>query len=344
MAKKYYAKTIKIKAKKKRLPDWYLIFQAGKTQLENGPEYIVDEEAYNEVIAHFERRGLEPVFDYEHQTLDGGEAPAAGWIKELKFKQEGIFARVDWTEKATEMLLSKEYRYYSPVFELTEREDGQYSLAKLHNVGLTNDPRTNNIQPLVAKRNEEQEERVKLLEKIIKVLGLDKDSTEQDVLIAAKRLMNDSASLVSSKKISATLGLTGDTSEKVIIASIKGLKTSAENGSELGDKVESLEKKLAEQQAERLIAKYEDRLTPHMLKNMGEGQDFHYLMVLAKSDPKGFEATVNTFAKVLPGTLPGKNDDESSDEDELTETQKFVAKKMGLTEAQFSGKKETGDK
>lgn len=345
MAKKYYAKALKVKAKKKELPDWYLIFRAGSTKLEDGPEYVVDEDAYHEVIAHFRRRGLDPVFDYEHQTLNGTEAPAAGWIKEWRWSEEGIFARVEWTKKAMEMLANKEYRYYSPVFEIKERSEGEYALAKVHNVGLTNDPRTNNIKPLIAKRDEDQEERVDFLAKLIGILGLKEDATEEDVVMAVKKMASDpkekqeDSSSVSAKNLTATLGLDVDSTEEVIIANIQGLKTSAQNGSELGNKVEELEKELAELRAERLIAKNTDRLSPHMLQNMGEGQDFHYLVVLAKSDPKAFEATVKTFAKVLPDSLPKKNNNESGGEGELTETQKFVAKKMGLTENQFLGKK-----
>jgi len=35
------------------------------------------------MVAHYEERGLDLVVDYEHQTLSGHKAPAAGWIREF---------------------------------------------------------------------------------------------------------------------------------------------------------------------------------------------------------------------------------------------------------------------
>lgn len=43
-----------------------------------------------------------------------GPVPAAGWIKELRVLDGGLWGRAEWTETAAEMIRSKEYRFLSP--------------------------------------------------------------------------------------------------------------------------------------------------------------------------------------------------------------------------------------
>lgn len=40
--------------------------------------------------------------------------PAAGWIKELQSRPDGIWGRVLWTALLREMIAAKEYRFLSP--------------------------------------------------------------------------------------------------------------------------------------------------------------------------------------------------------------------------------------
>jgi phage I-like protein len=80
-------------------------------------EFTYDEESAAEIIGAFEAQKNQMVIDYEHQTLSGTQAPAAGWIIKLINKgKEGLWAVVEWTNKAKEYLTNKEYKYVSPVF------------------------------------------------------------------------------------------------------------------------------------------------------------------------------------------------------------------------------------
>ena len=63
--------------------------------------------------------------------------PAAGWIKELKAEDSGIWGRVEWTATAAEMIGQKEYRYLSPTF-LHHKETRQ--IVRLKGAGLVHDP------------------------------------------------------------------------------------------------------------------------------------------------------------------------------------------------------------
>lgn len=142
------------------------------------------------------------VLDYEHQTLDGVQAPAAGWIKTLVDKgTEGLWAIVEWTNRAKEYLQNKEYRYLSPVLLSVEvDENGYYRPNELHSVALTNTPQIDGMVPIVSKLNLQErdmgEEKIvekvieKIPESILELLGLQSDAGLKEVtarLLALKQ-------------------------------------------------------------------------------------------------------------------------------------------------------------
>lgn len=173
-------------AKDAVVPDWIQLFSEGQTTYDDLDPVLVDEKAFELIEAEFERRGNDMVVDYEHQTLDGKVAPAAGWIKELKYERDkGIMARVEWTQKAREYISAREYRYFSPVF-YARKSDGR--VCKINNVALTNAPRTNNLRPIVAKTLNEEQIKNMDITKVIELLGLAADATEADVLAKISEL------------------------------------------------------------------------------------------------------------------------------------------------------------
>lgn len=111
--------------------------------------FLLSGKAADLVVADFSKRGTDMVIDYEHQSLTGDEAPAAGWIKELFNRgADGVWARVQWTARAAEYLRNREYKYLSPVF-LRDNSDG--AVQRLVNAALTNTPAICGMVPLVMK-------------------------------------------------------------------------------------------------------------------------------------------------------------------------------------------------
>ncbi len=97
-------------------PTTFQVLPEGKIVMEGYGEAVMDADAAAAIIAEFKRRGIEMVIDYEHQTMQDVQAPAAGWIKELLWKgKEGLWAVCEWTARAAEYLQNREYRYFSPV-------------------------------------------------------------------------------------------------------------------------------------------------------------------------------------------------------------------------------------
>ncbi len=112
-------------------------------------EFEFSEEDADRIISDFEARGRDLVIDFEHQSLSGAKAPAAGWIGSLEKSAEGLLARIKcWTGEAAEYIRKKEYRYFSPTLYFTE--DGEH-ISSLHSVALTNHPALHNAVPLAAK-------------------------------------------------------------------------------------------------------------------------------------------------------------------------------------------------
>lgn len=100
------------------VPEWVHILPIGKIEGRDGRDFDLPNPAT--VINAFAANGADLPVDYEHQADNpqakaSGPIPAAGWIKALKATSEGVFARIDWTDRARAMIAAKEYRFISPV-------------------------------------------------------------------------------------------------------------------------------------------------------------------------------------------------------------------------------------
>ena len=100
-------------------PDWVHLFPNGKMTGRDGRQFdLADPQA---LVRDFESRGVDLPIDYEHQNDNPeakakGPVPAAGWIKELRADETGLWGRSEWTATAREMIGKREYRYLSPAF------------------------------------------------------------------------------------------------------------------------------------------------------------------------------------------------------------------------------------
>ncbi|QDY99070.1 hypothetical protein FQ775_01055 [Nitratireductor mangrovi] len=145
------------------------------------------------------------VVDYDHQSVFGvkdgvgGTARAAGWIKALEVRQDGIWGRIEWTETAAAAIRSGEYRYLSPV--IPHAKDGRIVL--IHNVAVTNTPALD-LDALAASAKFSPATEDHEMEKILAALGLAKGSGEDAVLAALNAIA------ASTTAIAKALGLPED--------------------------------------------------------------------------------------------------------------------------------------
>jgi phage I-like protein len=164
------------------LPDAFRLFAFGVNKTSKG-DFVLDAEGAKSILAARALAGVDLAIDYEHQTfasLDNGKpAPAAGWCQ-LELRPDGIWAaNVRWTEAAAAMLRAKEYRYFSPTFEV----DKSNRITKLLPLALTNLPASRDLQALVAAKTSGgaslQTEKTKMT--IANLIGLKDDAAEADV-------------------------------------------------------------------------------------------------------------------------------------------------------------------
>ena len=158
-------------------------------------DFLVDNESFQCIRDKFNERQLQIPIDYEHQTLKDMQAPAAGWIKDIVLKSDGIYGAVDWTERASEYLKNREYRYLSPVI-LTRSKDRK--AVELFSAALTNTPAIDAMTPIVNSNKPSAEEPPPdgaevsdggTLETLIELLQLDPTATMEEVYKAVSALL-----------------------------------------------------------------------------------------------------------------------------------------------------------
>jgi len=306
------------------LPEWYTIFPAGRHEVEGAGHYQVTKDAFTLLKAQLDRRGNEVVFDYEHQTISGEKAPAAGWCRDWRWTDGvGVEAKIDWTEEAAGFLKKGEYRYFSPVFHVRKSDE---LLCAVHSVALTNAPRTNHLKPLLAKlgaefnNEEEKEQGMDLLKLLIAALKLDESADEKTVVAAVHKLTEQQPKEVIAKAVIEALGI-DQNDESTVVASIHALKQSGKGMVSAAD-FAALQQKVAEREATEVVAKAmaQGKITPDQKDWATE---------YAGRDLAGFNVFVSKAPVVMPlQKLPaGDNRTENSITDE---TVLAVAKLMDV--------------
>jgi phage I-like protein len=169
------------------VPEEVQVLPSGEVSPKGKMRFNVDEEAKGLIMKAFADSNTDLVIDYEHQSLSGSEAPAAGWIKELVDKgSEGIWAKVQWTDRAKEYLKNREYRYLSPVV-LVRKKDGR--AVQLLGAALTNLPAIDGMAPVV---NSMQRDFKSLYMEVLKFLDLPEDAEADAVKKKAESLIDPS--------------------------------------------------------------------------------------------------------------------------------------------------------
>ncbi len=278
------------------VPTSFQVFPYGEVTLQGEPPFLVDDQAMNSVIELFNARGIDMVIDYEHQTEGGeyaspdGKAPAAGWVKSLENRGiDGLWAKVEWTDTARELLAKREYRYYSPVFLVSKQ--GR-RLVRLIRMALTNAPRLDWIRPIVAKNTQPtRSHEMEFMILLAKLLGLPETSTQEQVLAKVGELQASQPAdePVACKEALDALGLPETVGKSELVATIHALKQRPDYSKEIA----ALKAKLAARERDELVgAALKDGKITAAQKEWAE--------TYALSDPEGFKL----FAAKAPQVVP----------------------------------------
>lgn len=298
------------------------------------------------VIAAFNAQ-QPPVIDYEHQTLhkeaNGQPAPAAGWMHGLRWIEgRGLFAEVELTQRARELVAAGEYRYFSPVFEYA-RATGEITRVLMG--AFTNHPAIAGMEGvnLMAAASARftipnpPETTVTLLEKLLAAIGLPANTTEDAAVAActAHKAQSDAArtalqldttataEIVTAACTSLRTAATPDPAKFVPVSVVEELKTS----------VTALTAQVQGRQVDDLIAPAlaDGRLLPAQeswARDLGKTNVAALTQYLKTAQP----------IAALTGTQTGGKDPSGGGKDGhgLTKDELAVAAACGMTPEQYS--------
>ena len=258
--------------------------------------FTLDAEGLRMVMNAFSSRKNQMAIDYEHQSLSGAEAPAAGWIQRLVNRGgKGLWAQVSWTERAKRYLCNREYRYLSPVF-LKEAATGR--VVRLLGAGLTNRPAIDGMVPVVNAEGYPPaiKKEVKGMEVLFKALGLAADSTESEAVDAVEALKAASDAALgrpASKEVLLALGLDEGAGASEVLGTVHAMKQARELADVLAGQVKELGEKLRTTEAGDLVAHAmrQGKITPAQEEWARE---------FAQGDPEGFLTFVAKAPTVIP--------------------------------------------
>jgi phage I-like protein len=291
--------------KQAKLPEWIRVLPLGQVELADHREpFTVDAASLDSMVAAFQSRGIDLVIDYEHQSLNGERAPAAGWIKHLEARGDGLWARVDWTKQAAEYLAQREYRYFSPVLRLDP--ETRRPMALMH-VGLTNVPAINHLPPLVARWGGEvkgsgelspmdlalgapviemdpEKEKPKMVEKLKRLMGLTPEVEEGSVCVKA---------LEAFRELGLILNLPDDATVAQLKGAVEAHKAGATRLLKAEEEVQALKTRLVEETTERFV---EEALKAGKVSPAQRGWALEY----CRRDQEGFRTYTEQAPKLVP--------------------------------------------
>jgi phage I-like protein len=343
-------KVLRIAATDGVVPEWVQLWEKGWIETTKYPPSLCDDESMRLVMKDHEDRGVDIVIDYEHQTETGQKAPAAGWIKELESRDDGLWARVEWTAIAADHISKKEYRYFSPVYFVRQSDQ---RIVSLESVALTNYPATKKQKPLVNKGGKGNE--MDFFKMVLKALGLAEDTDETkviQVLKAAKDTAGKVAGILglkhdagpeeietsvralkakadspppASPQVLSFLGLSADAKEPEVLVQLQTLKAGAPETAQVKAELETVKQKLAKRDTDELTA-----------KALAEGKisaaQEDWFRGYAAKDFEGATAYVAKATPTVPVTPLPKTKESDSDPAVLTDEQKQINKQLGITD------------
>ncbi|WP_119352931.1 phage protease [Azohydromonas sediminis] len=284
-------------------PEWVQLVPAGTFSGRDGRgPYRLDLAA---VLAAFHSAGVDLPIDYDHQTLDAdakaGPVPAAGWIKELQPRAGGLWGRVQWTQRAAELIAAREYRYLSPVF----RHDKAGVVLAIEGAGLTHYPNLD-LAPVAHNQGAD----VNDLTPIAQALGVEGDADVAALAAHAARLRDAAARQP-------------DPAQWVPMSQHKAV----------ADELAALQQRIAAEKAEASVAAAmrAGKLAP-ALKDWALGY--------ASRDADGFADWVEKAPVILEADQPAAHR-VASNADTLTEEDRIACALLGLSEADFAAHKKT---
>ena len=336
------------------VPDSFIIFPLGQVTGEGIEPFAVDQESIRQIQEDLQRKGVDMVIDYEHQSLGEGIAPAAGWIIGFFEKDNALACSVKWTDRARGYIKAGEYRYFSPVAKV----DNKGRLVGIHSLALTNLPVGHNLEPLVAMKQQGGRE----MKQVLNFLGLPDTGTEEDAINAIKGLIGQreqdrqalartlemsqtatygeiivmaghlkaavkSQATPACEEILAELGLAKDAGKSEALALLRVMKQKILTGVS-AEEFLIMKKRLAAIETDGMV-------TLAMSEGKITAAQKEWAEKYATEDPEGFKFFVKNapVVVIMKQVVTGEGTEKKARE--ITEEDREVMRQMGVTEEAF---------
>jgi len=329
---------------------WMMLLPAGEIHGRDGRRFIVGDRAAMQAIvdATKARAGAtDPMVDYDHQSVFGavpgvgGQAPAAGWIKALEVRDDGIWGRIAWTAAATAKIQASEYRYISPTF----LHDPEGNVRCLTAAALTNFPALDLTAALSARDRQLDTSTGAPMKAIAKLLGLAEDATEDQILAALTTKLAGQATLT---KIAAATGKADATGDDLVVAVQSAISAAKPDPAKFVpiEAYDALRNEFAALSAGTVVDKARDAVEKAVAEGKIPPALKSWATDYANRDLAAFSAYVAAAPKVVaPGGVDtAKGEPPASDNKTLTETDLAVCSAMGLKPEAFAANRAQQEK
>ena len=319
------------------VPEWVHVFPKGTFSGRDGrgPWRCDPSKVAAATLAHY--GSADVPMDYDHQlerSLKNGQpAVASGWVKEFEAREDGLWARVDWTGKARAHIAAREYRYVSPTFY----HDRTGEIHLVESIALTNLPdlALKALTAQVSGTANSMEDDVSL-KTIREIFGMADSATDEEVFARAKHLTADvslakaAASRVEGELDGLKKAMAAKEAEAPDPSKFVPIKVFQDTAAELS----CLKTQAAKEAAGQLVAEgvKDGKISPAMADWAKE---------YAAKDPDGFKGYLEKAPAVAPGHGGGKKEDAAGtkppagEDARLTDQEKAVCGNLGLSEADY---------
>lgn len=131
---------------------WIHVATKGEWLGHSAGPFEFNNEIFKSIVQNFRAQANPIPLTYEHPRYAGDGQPilAAGWIHDFAIRPSGLWAFVEFTERAAGYVKAGEYRYCSAVFaeDSTDRKTGEKTGPIVFEVGLVNTPFVDGQEPI----------------------------------------------------------------------------------------------------------------------------------------------------------------------------------------------------